>query len=57
MPSRDWVWRAWRSSGRVRAKTGIGIVTELMDTENADAVEEIADIIQIGAGTCRISAC
>jgi 3-deoxy-7-phosphoheptulonate synthase len=33
---------------RVRAKTGIGIVTELMDTENADAVEEVADIIQIG---------
>jgi 3-deoxy-7-phosphoheptulonate synthase len=34
---------------RARAKTGIGVVTELMDTENADAVEEIADIIQIGA--------
>src|SRR5579859_2311110 len=33
---------------RVRRKTGIGIVTELMDTENADAVEEAADIIQIG---------
>jgi 3-deoxy-7-phosphoheptulonate synthase len=33
---------------RVRAKTGIGIVTELMDTENADAVEDAADIIQIG---------
>jgi 3-deoxy-7-phosphoheptulonate synthase len=32
----------------VRRKTGIGIVTELMDTENADAVEEAADIIQIG---------
>jgi len=34
--------------GRARAKTGIGIVTELMDTENADAVEDVADIIQIG---------
>src|SRR4051812_16892896 len=34
--------------GRVRQKTGIGIVTELMDTENADAVEDAADIIQIG---------
>jgi 3-deoxy-7-phosphoheptulonate synthase len=34
--------------GRVRAKTGISIVTELMDTENADAVEEVADVIQIG---------
>src|SRR5205807_69888 len=33
---------------RVRAKTGVGIVTELMDTENADAVEEMADVIQIG---------
>ncbi len=33
---------------RVRQKTGIGIVTELMDTENADAVEDAADIIQIG---------
>ena len=33
---------------RVRAKAGIGVVTELMDTENADAVEEVADIIQIG---------
>jgi 3-deoxy-7-phosphoheptulonate synthase len=33
---------------RARAKTGIGIVTELMDTENSDAVEEAADVIQIG---------
>jgi 3-deoxy-7-phosphoheptulonate synthase len=33
---------------RVRRRTGIGIVTELMDTENADAVEEVADMIQIG---------
>jgi 3-deoxy-7-phosphoheptulonate synthase len=33
---------------KVRKKTGIGIVTELMDTENADAVEQVADIIQIG---------
>jgi 3-deoxy-7-phosphoheptulonate synthase len=33
---------------RAREKTGIGIVTELMDTDNADAVEEIADVIQIG---------
>jgi 3-deoxy-7-phosphoheptulonate synthase len=33
---------------KAREKTGIGIVTELMDTENADAVEEAADIIQIG---------
>lgn len=33
---------------RVREKTGIGIVTELMDTEHAGAVEDAADIIQIG---------
>src|ERR1700740_1853569 len=33
---------------RVRFRTGIGIVTELMDTDNADAVEEVADVIQIG---------
>jgi 3-deoxy-7-phosphoheptulonate synthase len=34
---------------RARQRTGIGIVTELMDTEHASAVEEVADIIQIGA--------
>ncbi len=35
---------------KARAETGIGIVTELMDTdEAADAVDEHADIIQIGA--------
>lgn len=33
---------------RVRKRTGIGIVTELMDTEYTDAVEDAADIIQIG---------
>src|ERR1043165_1901966 len=33
---------------KVRQKTGIGIVTELMDTDSADAVEQTADIIQIG---------
>jgi 3-deoxy-7-phosphoheptulonate synthase len=34
---------------RARDKTGIGIVTELMDTEHASAVEDACDIIQIGA--------
>jgi 3-deoxy-7-phosphoheptulonate synthase len=34
---------------RAREKTGVGIVTELMDTEHADAVEQAADIIQVGA--------
>jgi 3-deoxy-7-phosphoheptulonate synthase len=33
---------------RARQRTGIGIVTELMDTDNAGAVEEVADVIQIG---------
>jgi 3-deoxy-7-phosphoheptulonate synthase len=33
---------------RARERTGIGIVTELMDTDNADAVEAAADVIQIG---------
>lgn len=33
---------------RARECTGIGIVTELMDTDNADAVEAAADVIQIG---------
>jgi 3-deoxy-7-phosphoheptulonate synthase len=33
---------------RARERTGIGVVTELMDTEFASAVEEHADIIQIG---------
>jgi 3-deoxy-7-phosphoheptulonate synthase len=33
---------------RVRAKTGIGIVTELMDVEHTAAVEATADVIQIG---------
>jgi 3-deoxy-7-phosphoheptulonate synthase len=33
---------------RARERTGIGVVTELMDTENADVVEAAADVIQIG---------
>jgi 3-deoxy-7-phosphoheptulonate synthase len=33
---------------RARERTGIGVVTELMDTDNADAVESVADVIQIG---------
>jgi 3-deoxy-7-phosphoheptulonate synthase len=33
---------------RVKQRTGVGVVTELMDTDNADAVEEAADVIQIG---------
>lgn len=33
---------------KAREKTGIAIVTELMDTEYAAAVEEASDVIQIG---------
>ena len=33
---------------RARERFGLGIVTELMDTEHAAAVEEYADVIQIG---------
>lgn len=33
---------------KAREQYGVGIVTELMDTEYASAVEEYADIIQIG---------
>ena len=33
---------------KCREQTGIGVVTELMDTEHASAVEEASDIIQIG---------
>src|SRR5256885_15085142 len=32
---------------KARQRTGIGIVTELMDTDAADAVESAADVIQI----------
>lgn len=34
---------------KAREKFGVGVVTELMDTEYASAVEEASDIIQIGA--------
>ncbi len=34
---------------KARETTGIGVVTELMDTEFASAVEEASDVIQIGA--------
>ncbi|RIK76885.1 MAG: 3-deoxy-7-phosphoheptulonate synthase [Planctomycetota bacterium] len=33
---------------KAREKTGIGIVTELMDAAHADAVEQAADVLQIG---------
>lgn len=33
---------------KARERFGVGIVTELLDTEDASAVEEYADVIQIG---------
>ena len=33
----------------VRERFGLRIVTEVLDTETADAVEEYADVLQIGA--------
>ena len=33
---------------RVREKTGIGIVTEVMDGSHVEAVEQVADILQVG---------
>lgn len=40
---------ALKMLAKARARTGIGIVTELLEVEHADAVAEVADIIQIGA--------
>lgn len=34
---------------RMRDRFGLGIVTEVLDTETADLVEEYADIMQVGA--------
>lgn len=33
---------------RARDRSGVGIVTELMDVEHAEVVEELADVVQIG---------
>jgi 3-deoxy-7-phosphoheptulonate synthase len=38
-----------RILAQARQRFGLGIVTELMDTQEAEAVAEVADIIQIGA--------
>jgi 3-deoxy-7-phosphoheptulonate synthase len=37
-----------RLLAKARAETGIGIVTEVLDIENADDVEGVADVLQIG---------
>lgn len=33
---------------KAKRETGIGIVTEVLDTETADRVEEVADVLQVG---------
>lgn len=37
-----------RILAKARAETGIGIVTEVLDVETADRVEEVADVLQVG---------
>jgi len=37
-----------RILAKVKAETGIGIVTEVLDTEHADEVEAVADLLQVG---------
>lgn len=37
-----------RILSKVKAETGIGVVTEVLDVENAGAVEEVADVLQVG---------
>jgi 3-deoxy-7-phosphoheptulonate synthase len=37
-----------RILAKARQETGIGIVTEVLDVENADRVAEVADILQVG---------
>jgi 3-deoxy-7-phosphoheptulonate synthase len=39
---------ALRILARAKAETGIGVVTEVLDTENIAAVEEVADVLQVG---------
>lgn len=38
-----------RLLARARERTGIGIVTEVLDVENADRIEAVADVLQVGA--------
>jgi 3-deoxy-7-phosphoheptulonate synthase len=37
-----------RILAKARQETGIGVVTEVLDTESAAAVEEVADVLQVG---------
>ena len=48
-PSRASVKRACACSQEAKERTGLPIVTELMDARDLEAVAEVADVIQIGA--------
>jgi 3-deoxy-7-phosphoheptulonate synthase len=37
-----------RILAKAKAETGVGVVTEVLDVEHASAVEEVADILQVG---------
>lgn len=37
-----------RLLAKVRQETGVGVVTEVMDVESAGAIEEVADVLQVG---------
>lgn len=38
-----------RHLAKAKAETGIGIVTEVMDVENVERIEAVADVLQVGA--------
>lgn len=38
-----------RFLAKARAETGVGIVTEVMDADNVPLIEEVADVLQVGA--------
>jgi 3-deoxy-7-phosphoheptulonate synthase len=51
--------RAWKKRlkllKKVRERTGLPVVTEVMSPADVDLVEEYTDILQVVPGTCRIS--
>ena len=46
---RGWAKRDWKSWARCARNSDLGIITEAIDNESLDLVEEYADVIQIGA--------
>ena len=43
------------NTGQDEEKTGLPVVTEVLDRHAVDLVAEYADILQVGRATCRIS--